>query len=328
MRLRERGWARPCGDGGRSGAVRRTWPGRTRDGGAELCRGIPGRSWFGGAESGAVGDVLNGHGGSPGQWCQRRASSGRQMPHGKVAGESRGLAAVQPLQPDLRDIGRGLGVGDRAGQVRGVGDGHRDVQPQQADPGAAGLLIGRLPGPGMVVHLAGSDIAAGAAAVLLAELRRPHLAVQCRSRRRGGQRPVLQADPLGEGARAKEAGEHVGGDVLAGGFPPGPAHRGAAVVPVAVPVFFGLGRASAGPVELLLQAGADPGGKQAADLPAHRWVERDPHHARDVDGAGPAQHGHPARAQRRFQARPAPARPRSPQRRCRGAGRERLLDRR
>ena len=121
----------------------------------------------------------------------------------------------------------------------------------------------------------------------LAELRRPHLAVQRRGGRVRGQRPVLQADPLGEGARAEEAGQHVGGDVLPGRFPPGPGHRGAAVVLVAVPAFLGPGRARAGPVQLLLQRGADPGGQQAADLAAHRRVERGAHHARRCRRRGP-----------------------------------------
>jgi Type II intron maturase len=93
-------------------------------------------------------------------------------------GEPGGLAPVQALEPDPGRLGRGLGVGSRACQLGRVGDGDRHVEAEQADSGAAGFLIGGLPGPGVVVDVAGRDVAAGAPGVLVPELRGPHLAVQ------------------------------------------------------------------------------------------------------------------------------------------------------
>ena len=125
---------------------------------------------------------------------------------GQGGGEPGGLAAVQALQPDLGGLGGGLGVGSRAWQLGGVGDGDRDVQAEQADPGAAGFLVGGLAGAGVVVGVAGGDVAAGAAGVLAAELRRPDLVVQRPGGRGGGQRPVLQGDPFRVARRARAGG--------------------------------------------------------------------------------------------------------------------------
>ena len=67
---------------------------------------------------------------------------------------------------------------------------------------------------------------------------------------------------------------------------------------VAVPAFLGAGRAGAGPVQLLLQRGADPGGEEPVDLAADRRVERGAHDPGDVGGAGAAEHADPAGAER------------------------------
>ena len=67
---------------------------------------------------------------------------------------------------------------------------------------------------------------------------------------------------------------------------------------VAVPAFLRSGWAGAGPVQVLLQGRADPGGEQPADLAAHRRVERGPHDPGNVGGTGTAQHTHPAGGQR------------------------------
>ena len=115
-------------------------------------------------------------------------------------GEPGGLAAVQPLQPDLGGLGAGLGVGGRAGQVGGVGDGDRDVQAEQADPGAAGFLVGGLAGAGVVVGVAGGLVAAGAAGVLAAEVGGADLAVQRRRlRRRRAAAGIAGLTRLGQG---------------------------------------------------------------------------------------------------------------------------------
>ena len=219
------------------------------------------------------------------------------MPQGKVAVNPAAWLRYRRCSRILEASAAASVSADGAGQLGGVGDGDRDVQADQADPGAAGFLVGGLPGAGLVVGVAGGDVAAGAAGVLAAELRGPDLAVQGAGGRGGGQRPVLQADPLRVGARAEQAGQDVGGDVLPGRLPPGPADRGAAVVLVAVPAFLGTGRARAGPVQLLFQRGADPGGEQPADLAAHRGVERGADHPGDVGGAGAAEHGDPAGAE-------------------------------
>jgi hypothetical protein len=65
-------------------------------------------------------------------------------------------------------------------------------------------------------------------------------------------------------------------------------------MPVAVPVFFCSGRACAGPVQLVLQIGAQPGCEQSDDLAAHSRIERRPHHAGDVAGPGSAKNRHTA----------------------------------
>jgi hypothetical protein len=112
---------------------------------------------------------------------------------GQGGGERGGLAAVQPLQPDLGGLGGGLGVGGRAGQQPGVGDGDRHIEAEEGDAGAAGFLVGGLPGAGVVVGVAGGQVAAGAAGVLAAEVSGADLAVEGRGG--GGQRPVLPGDP-------------------------------------------------------------------------------------------------------------------------------------
>ena len=100
------------------------------------------------------------------------------MPHGRVAVNPAAWLRYRRCSRILEDSAAGLGVGGRAGQLGGVGDGDRHVQAEQADPGAAGFLVGGLPGAGVVVDVAGGDVAAGAAGVLVPELGRPHLAVQ------------------------------------------------------------------------------------------------------------------------------------------------------
>src|SRR5258708_1328771 len=77
---------------------------------------------------------------------------------------------------------------------------------------------------GGVVGVAGGHVAAGAARVLAAELRRPDLAVQHAGCGRGGEWPVLHGDALGVGAGGDEAGEDVAADVLAWCLAPAPGH--------------------------------------------------------------------------------------------------------
>lgn len=72
--------------------------------------------------------------------------------------------------------------------------------------GAVGFLVGGLAGAGVVVGVAGGHVAAGAAGVLAAEVGGADLAVEGGGRGCGGQRPVLQGDPLGVGAGGEEPG--------------------------------------------------------------------------------------------------------------------------
>jgi hypothetical protein len=135
------------------------------------------------------------------------------MPHGKVAVNAAAWLRNRRW-PDLGGLGGGLGVGYRARQLGGVGGGDRYIQGEQADPGAAGFLVRGLAGPGVVVDVAGGDVAAGAAGVLVPELSRPYLVVQGPGRRRSEQWPVLQGHPLGVGTGRPGRQASTSGDVL------------------------------------------------------------------------------------------------------------------
>src|ERR1017187_5581229 len=172
---------------GRNGGAMRRWPGLFRNqlpGGPSLsaapgCRSLwlrkftPPAPWW--ARSARRLPAAE-HGRSSGWLVPEPADEVGQADAARQGGGERGgLAAVQPLQPELRRLRRRLGSCDPAGQQHRVGDADGHLHAEQADPSAACFLVGRLPGAGMGVRVPRGDVAAAAAGVLAAEFRCPDL---------------------------------------------------------------------------------------------------------------------------------------------------------
>jgi hypothetical protein len=227
---------------------------------------------------------------------QCRASCGGHTPAGQGGGEPGGLAGPEPPDADLRHVGAGFDVGGGPAQLVGVKDGDGDEQAHQADTGAGGFLAGGLQGPFPVGQVAGGFVAPLRPVVGLPERGGVDLGFDDAGGLTGGQRPVQETDAFRVRAWGQQPGQDVGVHLLAGGLVPGPADRGAGVVPVVVEVFLGHHRSGAVPVQPAAQIQPGTGG-QPGDVAAAGRVERGPHDRGELRGAGPAEHGQPAAAQ-------------------------------
>jgi hypothetical protein len=175
------------------------------------------------------------------------------------------------------------------------GDG--DEQAGQPDPGAGGFLVGGAQGTVPVGGVAGGLVAALGAAQRGPERGGVDLLLDDPGGLPGGQGPVEQGDPFRIRAGADQPGQHVVVHLLAGGFVPGPADRGAAVVAVAVPALFGGDRPAGLPVQIGRQRQPGGGGEHPGDVAAGGRVVGGADDADQVGRAGPAEQGQAAAGQ-------------------------------